>query len=154
MDPGRLVQYHEKLNHFQDVCRAAGLKLTNQRLEVYRELVLATDHPSAEVIHRRVQERIPMIAVDTVYRTIATFESMGLLHRVQAFDDIGRFDADLSPHHHFVCHRCRAIYDFTWSAFEDTPPPAPAIGLGRVESRQIVFRGVCRRCLDGGEVPE
>ncbi len=144
---GRLISFQDMLDQFKDICREGGLKLTHQRMEVYRELVLATDHPSAETVHQRVLERIPMIAVDTVYRTIATFERLGLVVRVHAFDDIGRFDADLSPHHHFVCTECKSIMDFHWEYFDSQELPDEATRWGRADDRRVLVRGVCRGCL-------
>ena len=67
MDQGKLKK---RLEHFTKTCRKAGLKLTYQRQEIYRELVLSDDHPSAEILHRRLNEKMPMLSLDTVYRTL------------------------------------------------------------------------------------
>jgi Fur family transcriptional regulator, peroxide stress response regulator len=39
---------------FEKACRAAELKVTHQRLEIYRELVQAKDHPSADILYKRI----------------------------------------------------------------------------------------------------
>ena len=41
------------MSEFAEACRKAGLKLTHQRLEIYKEIAAATDHPSAEDLYRR-----------------------------------------------------------------------------------------------------
>ena len=135
------------MDRFRDAFKGAGLKLTHQRLEIYQALAEAKDHPSAEMIFSRVRRRLPTISLDTVYRTIGTFERHGLLIRIPAFDDQGRFDADLSDHHHYVCDRCRGIMDFFWAGFNGLEPPPEARRWGRVDRVNVVVRGICRGCL-------
>jgi Fur family peroxide stress response transcriptional regulator len=40
------------------------MKLTHQRLEIFKELLAAKDHPSAELIYKKLQKRMPTIAMD------------------------------------------------------------------------------------------
>ncbi|MBI4777261.1 MAG: transcriptional repressor [Deltaproteobacteria bacterium] len=131
-----------------------GLRMTHQRLEIYRELACAKDHPSAEAIFRRVQSRVPTISLDTVYRTLATFEDSGLIARVQVSDDHGRFDGDRSPHHHFICIRCKSIVDFGWESFDGAELPESAETWGRVTDKNVVVRGICNSCLNQGRRPK
>lgn len=132
---------------FEGLCRRKGLKLTHQRLQIYGELVSRFDHPSAEEVFQAVQIGMPTIALDTVYRTLLTFEALGLISRVPAFEDRARFDANLTPHQHFACTRCKAIEDFQWEAFENMPlPSAETQAWGEVQTRNVIVKGVCRKC--------
>ena len=45
--------FQPQLQHFEQMCKDAGLKVTHQRLEIYRELLGALDHPSAETLYKR-----------------------------------------------------------------------------------------------------
>ena len=38
------------MGQFERVCRDAGIKITHQRLEIYRELAQTGDHPDAESV--------------------------------------------------------------------------------------------------------
>ena len=136
-----------KLKCFQECCREAGLKVTHQRREVFQEIAEAMDHPSAETLHSRVRERIPAISLDTVYRTLATFEEMGLIGKVQLSDDSFRFDPFHEPHHHLFCVECKGITDFDWNEADALPLPEELEGWGEVTDRQVVLRGVCAKCL-------
>jgi Fur family transcriptional regulator, peroxide stress response regulator len=140
----------ELVTRFTDLCHQAGLKSTHQRLEIYRELQKARDHPSPEMLHKRVQDKMPTIALDTIYRTLATFEEHGMVVRVHAFDDHSRFDADLSPHHHCVCDRCKTVRDVRWEMFDLDTLPDESNQWGTIVSRHVVFRGICRDCLEKG----
>jgi Fur family peroxide stress response transcriptional regulator len=141
------VSPQDRLKAFEAQCRRGGLKLTHQRVEIFRELASTDDHPSADVVYKRVQARIPTISLDTVYRTLLTFENHGLIARVSAFDDRARFDANLSPHQHLACTECRRIKDVHWEGFEDMEPPATTKEWGDVKTRRVVLRGICRECL-------
>ena len=147
MIPAEEIPDNPSFERFQTVCRDAGLKLTPQRLEIYNELAIARDHPSAEDIFHRVRRRMPTIALDTVYRTLTTFESIGAIARVDVADDRARFDAELGPHHHCVCTRCRSIKDFQWETFDIMGMPKETGAWGRLMDKQVVLRGVCRECL-------
>jgi Fur family peroxide stress response transcriptional regulator len=125
----------------------SGLKFTTQRYLVYKAMTTARDHPSAEAVWRRVREAAPAISLDTVYRTLASLEQRGLVSRVPGAGEEGRFDGDVTPHHHLVCLSCGGIEDFTMSgaALDDLPPSVAAWGVPR--DAQILVRGVCRACL-------
>jgi len=102
----------EQLAAFEQACRDAGLRLTHQRLEIFRELALATDHPGAELLHQRLREKIPTISLDTVYRTLATFASQGLINKVETIESQARFEVSQMQHHHLICRKCKQIMDF------------------------------------------
>jgi Fe2+ or Zn2+ uptake regulation protein len=77
-----------------------------------------------------------------------TFEGLGLVNRVHAFDDRARFDANTSPHQHLVCAECKSIRDFHWEAFQKMEPPASAENWGDVTSSHVVLRGKCEHCSE------
>ena len=135
----------------QDRCREAGLKMTHQRLELYRELASRNDHPSAEDLFHSLRLRMPTISLDTVYRTLHTLETIEAARRLDLFDGKARYDARLEPHHHCICSRCNRIVDFCWDSFDVLGIPEEADGWGRIHNRHAVLRGVCRECLLQGE---
>lgn len=147
MQPNQTESLKHKLKAFETCCRREGLKLTHQRLEIFRELASTYDHPSANAIYQRVQVRIPTISLDTVYRTLLTFEDCGLIARIHAFDDQARFDADVTPHQHLACIECKRVEDLHWEGFEDIEPPKRTEEWGEVKSKHVVLRGICKKCL-------
>jgi Fur family peroxide stress response transcriptional regulator len=128
-------------------CRALGLKLTHQRLAIYKALATDCSHPSAEDIHRGLQHDLPTLSLDTVYRTLLFLERHGLIRRLEVLDDRARFDANLSDHHHLVCIRCRRAVDISWPAIEGLDMPDAAADWGQIQSRHMELRGVCAGCL-------
>lgn len=131
---------------FENACRKADLKVTHQRLEIYRELARAKDHPSAEMLYNRIIKRLPTISLDTVYRTLATFEKHRLITRVQTVESQARFEAETVKHHHAVCTQCGTITDFTWESFDEAQVPEEVTGWGKVVKRNATLEGICNKC--------
>ncbi|MBN1140642.1 MAG: transcriptional repressor [Deltaproteobacteria bacterium] len=136
----------EKLRRLERFCKSSGMKLTHQRLEVFRELALATDHPSAEILHRRLQLRLPTLSLDTVYRTLATLEEHDLVARIQTTESQARFEVQEQIHHHLICDSCKKIVDFHWPDFDRIPLPEELSSWGAITHRKAILHGRCRHC--------
>jgi Fur family peroxide stress response transcriptional regulator len=139
-------QIDRRLESFMQRCRDEGLKLTHQRIEIYRELVSTEDHPDAETVFEGVRERLPSISRDTVYRTLSTFEETGLVRRLDFSWGRGRFDGNPDAHHHFICANCGLVRDFTSRAFDALSPPSQVRTWGEVTGMQVQLRGICSEC--------
>ncbi|MEN8189318.1 MAG: Fur family transcriptional regulator [Thermodesulfobacteriota bacterium] len=138
----------QDLSRIKQLCDDAGMKLTHQRLEIYKELLAVMDHPSAERVHKRLQKRLPTIAIDTVYRTLATFTEFGILKKLNVSNDRTLFDINIEPHHHFVCTHCKAVEDIYWHDFDKTTLPEAVTEVGQVQSRHLELHGICNRCMN------
>ncbi len=131
---------------FKGLCGRRAIACTDQRAEVYREVLRANDHPDVETVHARVRQRLPAISLDTVYRALRLLESLDLISRVGIAGDRAHFDADMSNHHHFVCTRCGTIADVWASNLPALPIPDQARSIGTVLSAQLQLRGLCTAC--------
>jgi Fur family peroxide stress response transcriptional regulator len=132
--------------HFEEVCRGAGVKITHQRMEIFRHVAQSGRHPDAQSVFRGVRERVPTISLDTVYRTLWLFTDLGLITTLGPPRERARFDANLSRHHHFVCRRCGLISDFYSDSFDELPLPEAVTAIGLVETTHVEAKGVCRAC--------
>lgn len=135
---------HDKI---RKLCDQAGMKLTPQRLEIFRELLAQKDHPSAELIFKRLRKRLPTISLDTVYRTLATFDELGIIKKLNLANARTLFDTNLKEHHHFICSRCRRVEDISWPDFDKARLPESVIALGSVRVRHLELHGICNECL-------
>jgi Fur family transcriptional regulator, peroxide stress response regulator len=144
-----LVEENEverRLGQFKSVAKAAGVKLTHQRLEIFRALASSGDHPSAEAVHRLVQAAMPTVSLDTVYRTLWLLTDLGLVTTLGPRQDSVRFDANIESHHHYVCVRCGLVRDFDSPGVGTLHIPDSVNRFGQVVSARIEVRGVCERC--------
>lgn len=138
----------QHLEYLKTICDGAGIKLTHQRIEIFKEMMTTKDHPSAEIIHKRLQKRIPTIAIDTVYRTLATFDELGIIKKLHVLGERALFDTNLDQHHHFVCTGCKKVQDIYWPEFDNTTPPEIVKQMGRITSHHLEIRGICNDCLN------
>ena len=136
----------DKIELFRKLCKKYGLRLTHQRLEIFREIERASDHPSVEEVYERVKSRLPTVSLDTVYRTLATFERFGIISRVQGFEDKTRYDRSSIPHHHIICIKCMRIQDFDWPDLDNINLPPEISKWGQTKTKHVLVRGVCERC--------
>jgi len=136
------------LPDFKEACRKAGLKATQQRIEIFYQLAASHDHPSAETIYNSLQKKLPTISLDTVYRTLATFEKHGLITRIQTPESLARFEVETDTHHHIVCTKCGRITDFKWSLFDDSQIPQDISNWGSINKKNVLLQGICNKCSD------
>jgi len=134
------------MERFQEVCRAEGLKLTHQRMEIFREVAQTTDHPDAETVFRGVRERLPTVSMDTVYRTLWRLKDLGLVSVLGPPRERARFDANLDRHYHFVCTRCGLTRDFDDHEFDSLELPKTIHSIGKADRIQVEALGLCRSC--------
>lgn len=136
----------EKMDAFRVRCREAGLKITPQRMAVYKVLIESKQHPSAEVVFRKVREKIPHISLDTVNRTLLTLADIGVASIVEGSGDVKRFDGKQEIHQHFKCVKCKRIVDFHYKPFDNIPIPKNISRRFTVLKKTVYFEGICDLC--------
>ena len=143
----RTKEIEDRVERFKERLKNAGIKLTHQRLEIFREIAGTEEHPDAETVFLRVRKRMPTISLDTVYRTLWFLKDLGLVTSLGTPHDRIRFDANVHPHQHFICTQCGSIKDLEFDL-----PTGLSLGkgldsVGKVERMEINFRGICSACL-------
>jgi Fur family transcriptional regulator, peroxide stress response regulator len=133
---------------FKAKCKDAGLKVTPQRMATYQALVDSKEHPSADMVYSKVRLTNSNVSFDTVNRTLLTLNEMGVATIVEGSGEPKRYDANLSPHQHFKCVKCRRIIDFHDTDFDDISVPAELEQKFVVLRKSVYFEGVCDICLD------
>jgi len=88
------------INLFINKCKQHNLKVTPQRIAIYRELIKSKNHPSADNIFQIIRKEYPNISFDTVNRTLVTFSEIGIVDIVESFSGARRFDPNIESHHH------------------------------------------------------
>ena len=140
-------EVERRIARFKEAVKAAGVKLTHQRLEVFREVAASLDHPDADMIFREVRRRVPTVSVDTVYRTLWLLNDLGLITTLGPRRESVRFDANLRVHHHYVCVRCGLARDFESAELSALRIPEAVKRLGSVAGTHVEVRGVCESCM-------
>jgi Fur family peroxide stress response transcriptional regulator len=136
----------ERLLSFESICREHGLSITPQRFAIYKELISSAEHPSAVTIFNKVREYFSNISLDTVNRTLLTFQKIGLARVVESSGDPKRFDPNLEPHHHFRCLRCGKIVDFKSNSYDALEVPPELDDKFVVMEKIVHLEGFCDKC--------
>jgi Fur family peroxide stress response transcriptional regulator len=136
----------ERCARFEDQCRRHGVRVTPQRLAVYRVLAEDTRHPTADSVYARLHGNMPGLSLATVYRILESLEKEGFVRRVSTTDGIGRFDANMAPHQHLVCRSCGRITDFDHESLRRLEPPRGRLPGFVAEGLDIRIIGRCRQC--------
>ena len=136
----------KKMDAFQVRCRKAGLKVTPQRMTVYKTLIESKQHPSADMLYRKVRRIFPNISLDTVNRTLLTLSEIGAASIVEGSGDTKRFDGNLKSHQHFKCVKCKRIIDFHYKPFDSIPVPKTLSRKFTVLKKTVYLEGICDLC--------
>jgi len=129
----------------RDLLTSKGLRVTEQRLALLREMVSV----KAPISHPELTERMDGAGLDraTVYRNLLILAEAGVLVRAQLGDQVWRYElprtlsSDHAHHPHLVCSDCGNVRCL----------PAGTVKLyGEAAKNQISevqLRGRCTSCL-------
>lgn len=95
----------------QEKLEQAGIQPSAQRVAVADYVLNTHEHPSADVVWKRVRARFPWISRATVYNTLNLFVEKRLLQRLNIAEDSVVFDPIIENHHHFIDEKTGAIHD-------------------------------------------
>ncbi|MDP3033213.1 MAG: transcriptional repressor [Rhodocyclaceae bacterium] len=140
-----------KISPSSEQIRAAGVKVTRQRVRVLDALLVArqplchgeleSQLGGAEAGSRRVIDRV------TLYRVLDSLVACGLAMRAVDPRGVFRFSATGAPrqhagHVHFRCTDCGGVF-----CLKAEPPPPPALPRGfRLAQVEFDVRGTCAQC--------
>lgn len=91
-----------------------GLKMTRQRWETYRLLMEQRDHPTANDVFMRIQDRVPSISLATVYNCLEALVQHGIVRQVNFDREPSRYCPNLEEHGHFHDKGTGSIHDITF----------------------------------------
>jgi Fur family peroxide stress response transcriptional regulator len=142
----RRSNHGNKLEVFVQNCRRNGLKITPQRMAVYKTLLESKEHPSAEMVLGYVRRLFPGISLDTVNRTLLTLAEIGSASIMEGSGDARRYDGDIDTHQHFKCIKCKKVFDFHYEPFDDIKIPASINAKFKILRKTVYLEGICDSC--------
>lgn len=88
---------------FAGALRAAGLRVTRQRVMVLSVLMQADDHPNADEVFSRIRAIDGSPSFATVYRSLAALEAAGLVQKLNFENEPARYEiAPAAEHDHMI----------------------------------------------------
>jgi Fur family ferric uptake transcriptional regulator/Fur family peroxide stress response transcriptional regulator len=85
----------------------------------------------------------------TVYNALQDLARAGLVREAPVAAGALRYEADTSPHYHFVCRNCGLIINVPISEDVHVPEAPPIEGV-EVDTVDIIYRGTCQQCEEQG----
>lgn len=137
-----------RLKEFEEQCKKNGIALTSQRRIIFEVILDMDSHPTADQVHAAPLVRRARISRATVFRTLESFERMGLISKACNPHGVIRYDGRTEQHHHLVCMECDSVIDIAAPELDALPvPDTSALGF-EVENFCVQLRGLCRQCKE------
>ncbi|MBS9525544.1 transcriptional repressor [Litoribacter ruber] len=96
----------------KNIITKGGLKFTHQRMVIYNAIAEAKNHPTAEHVFEQIKSDNPSISLGTVYKTLDTFVTAGIIQKFVDNKGVMRFDGILEAHSHLYCKKTNEISDY------------------------------------------
>ena len=123
-----------------------ALRYSRQRQVIKDFLMTRKDHPTADTVYMNVRNEYPSISLGTVYRNLSLLADIGEIRRLRFHDGVDHFDADTSPHYHFVCTECGSIVDLKTDSLDHIVDAAGSGFDGEIQGHVTYFHGICGNC--------
>jgi Fe2+ or Zn2+ uptake regulation protein len=125
--------------------RARGMRVTPQRVVLYRALQELDRHVTADELLDAVRDRLPSVSLPTIYATLELLEELRMVRRVQRAGTT-LYDPRIDEHHHLVCVSCGSVQDIE-SELDTGALARLASGRGFAPERvEAVVQGRCAAC--------
>jgi len=125
------------------VFREHGLKVTPQRMMIFRIMAGASGHVTADGVYTRARAEMHTISVKTVYETLHSLADLGQIRALDLGMGSMVFDRRAAPHDHLLCTSCGKTEDI---CFELVLPGADGCHGFAISDTQVVARGLCPEC--------
>ncbi len=135
-----------RLSAFRRSCIEKGLAVTHQRQVIYAALLESSEHPNPETVYEKVREQIPSISLGTVYKNLKTFIDSGLIREVSLHHEAMRVNANVMPHHHLVCVKCKSISDLDEQDLDPVKLKSKLPRGFRLQRISVEIHGLCAAC--------
>ncbi|GIW48204.1 MAG: transcriptional repressor [Deltaproteobacteria bacterium] len=139
----------EKLQKLITLSRKKGLKLTPQRMAIFRIISESDKHLSADEIYQKAKKDYPMLSAATVYRNLEQLVSAGLLSHLSLGGTAMKYDSNMEEHHHFICNRCGKVQDiYLKKVTYELDTEKTYLDEFEVFGPELYLHGVCKDCLE------
>jgi Fur family transcriptional regulator, ferric uptake regulator len=127
--------------------RAAGERVTPQRLQVADALVAAGRQLTAQELWERLRRREPAIGRATVFRTVEALVAAGVARRLELENHVyGYVACQPAHHHHLACSRCGRVEEIGEGYVRSVAERVAADTGFQIDDARLDFYGRCAEC--------
>ena len=135
----------QQLEQIVSSLRGEGFRITPQRIAIVDYLLKTEDHPNAELIHKVVRKRYPMVSLSTVYKTLDLLREKKLVNEIEVEGE-ARFDAHTDAHINLVCMKCGKIDDVDEESLKEIQVKAAKKSKYLILKSNFELHGYCNSC--------
>ncbi len=134
------------ISNFLQKCKENSLSVTPKRLAIYKALINDKSHPNPDCIYNAIKGDFPTISLATVYKTLETFEKVGIISVVTPLHETVRYDAETEHHHHVVCVKCKKVIDIKDEELDKIHIPQNVMNNNQVLDFSVQINVICAEC--------
>jgi len=141
---------HHDLENFKRILRKENLRVTPQRLEVYRQVFSTDKHREAEEIYISLLRKKIGVSRATVYRTMDILYKHGFVRRMDIGQGRWLFEprTGSSHHDHLICVECGEITEFIDDKIEAQQEEVARKFDFRIARHIHQLYGICKKCRE------
>jgi Fur family ferric uptake transcriptional regulator len=145
-----------EIHRFQQFLSGHGLKLTNERTALVREIFSIHYHFEADELLFKMKEKHVKISRATVYRTLELLVKSGMVRRVHLGEDHYHYEhvTGNSHHDHLICTTCGSVIEFHDPVLEARQLEICERKKFTPTFHNLQILGVCDACRRKGETPD
>lgn len=121
------------------------MKYSKQRELIYEQLKSNPIHPTAEEVYLQLKPHHPNISLATVYRNLNKLAESSIIKKIQGLDASDRFDYNTHEHYHFICEKCRRVYDVNLELLSYINDK---VKDHNIKSFDLLLKGICNNCKE------
>lgn len=133
------------MEHNEQLLRKYSLKATSPRLAILSVFENNKHFISAHDIRTQLKK----VDIVTIYRTLMSFEKVGLIKRVDARKDSVYYELNEGHHHHIICTNCEKVEEF--ADMEDEALIKKILkkvkGFSSISHHSFDLFGLCNSCV-------
>jgi len=114
-------------------------------LEILRE---TEKHPTADWLYQELKKEFNDLSMGTVYRNLNILIEQGKVKKIESGSTFDRFEANITPHYHFMCEKCGAVIDLDVPVDNDLHEKIYRETGYKPIRHETDFFGICPKCRD------
>lgn len=128
--------------------QAHNIKPSMQRMAIMGYLMEHHTHPTVDEIYTALSPSIPTLSKTTVYNTLKLLSEQGAVQTLTIDERNTCYDADVTPHAHFLCKHCGRIYDVMTTPADTGTAKSLNIEGHEIQEVHYYYKGVCKQCKE------
>jgi Fur family ferric uptake transcriptional regulator len=145
-----------EINRFQNFLGTQGLRLTQERVALVREIFSIHYHFEADELLLKMKQKSVKISRATIYRTLELLVKSGMVRRVHLGEDHYHYEhvSGNSHHDHLICTTCGSVIEFHDPALEARTREICDKKKFTATFYNLQVLGICDSCKRKGALPQ